>query len=158
VQPDAPGTSISLEIACHSVGNHYIQLSERIALGRDASAARRIPARHITARSRARLNLEDDFSILAHTEKIPALETGVNRRTSQAIPRGVFWRRVGRPKWRAAGHSALVVGHVEICGYPVEQKAASRGSFPNFDTRVEYGMVTVLVVSIDLPDGIMFAV
>jgi|ERR1700722_3370297 len=106
MQSDAPGTLISLEIACHSVGNHNIQLAERIALGCDAPAARRIPTRHITARNRTRLNLKEDFSTLAHTEKIPALETGVNRRTWQAISSGAAWRGVRCLAWSEAGQVA----------------------------------------------------
>jgi hypothetical protein len=71
VQPDAPGTLIRLEIARNGIGDHNIQFSERIALGRDATSTGGIPARHITAGGRARFNVKDDFSIIiAHTEKI----------------------------------------------------------------------------------------
>jgi hypothetical protein len=56
-------------------------------LSRDATTTEGIPARHITAGGRARLNVKDNFGIVAHTEKIRGLETGVNKRTSQAIPK-----------------------------------------------------------------------
>jgi len=74
-----------LEIAHHSIRDHNIQFTERIALGRDTTSTGSVPARHITAGSRARFDVEDNFSILAHTEKIYALKTGVNKRTSQGM-------------------------------------------------------------------------
>jgi hypothetical protein len=77
---------IRLEIARDGIGDHNIQFSERIALGRDATSTGGIPARHIPAGSRARFNVKEDFSLIAHTGKIRELETGVNQRTSQAIP------------------------------------------------------------------------
>ena len=81
VQPHALGPLIRLEIARHGIGPDNIQFSERIALGRDATSTRGIPARHIAAGGRARFNVKDDFSIIAHTEKIRVLETGVNKQT-----------------------------------------------------------------------------
>ena len=66
VQPDAPGTLVRLEVARNRIRDHNIQFSERIALGRDTTPTGGIPARHITAGSRARFNVEDDFNIIAH--------------------------------------------------------------------------------------------
>jgi acetyltransferase-like isoleucine patch superfamily enzyme len=61
---------IWLEIARNGIGDHNIQFSERIALGRDATFTGAIPTRHITAGSRARFNVKDDKSkksLILHT-------------------------------------------------------------------------------------------
>jgi hypothetical protein len=74
---------LRLEIARYGIGDHNVQFSERIALGRDPTSTGGIPARHITAGGRARFNLKDDLSIIAHGQKIRGSERGVNKRTLQ---------------------------------------------------------------------------
>jgi len=67
MQTDALGPFFRFKIAADGIGNHRIQFRERVPLRGDAATARRVPARHITAGLRARLDLENDFT---HKKKL----------------------------------------------------------------------------------------
>ena len=56
------GPFARLKIATHGISYHRIQFGERITLGGDAAAFRRIPARHVASGFRARFHPEYDFS------------------------------------------------------------------------------------------------
>jgi hypothetical protein len=104
MQPHTAGALIGFEIAGNGIGDHHIQLSERIALGRDSTSARSIPARYVTAADGAWINLKDDFGAIAHTRKIRGLEAGVNHRTSQAYPYSDIIPIVPSPFTTNSGH------------------------------------------------------
>ena len=78
MQPDALGPLFRLEVTADGIGDHRVQFRERISLGRDAAAARSVPARDVAAGFRTRLDLENDFSKRAHTGKLSARRIGVN--------------------------------------------------------------------------------
>src|SRR5438067_13413031 len=78
MQTDAFWPLLRLEVTAHGIGDHRVQFCERISLSGNAAAARRVPSRDITARLRARLDLENDFSNRAHTGKLRAMRAGVN--------------------------------------------------------------------------------
>lgn len=97
MQTNALGPLLRLEITADGVRNHRVQFGKRIALRGDAAAARRIPARNVTAGFGARLDLENDFT---HGKKLRANCIKVNELTG-----GVFGlcRIMERTKFAADG-------------------------------------------------------
>ena len=78
MQTDALGPLFRLEATANNIGDHRGECGERISLRGDAAAARRVPARHITAGLHTRRDLKNNSSSGAHVGKLSARQNGVN--------------------------------------------------------------------------------